>query len=873
MKKIFFAVVMTILLISALFSVDKRVYLTKHINPHAPTIDGRGDDPCWEKAEWGGSFTQDDPRCGEAPSEATEFKVMYDDKNVYVLVRCHDSQAATIDCRVARRDEIDGDYLALYIDSYFDKRTAFGFKVNAAGVKADVTLSGDSNDQDATWDALWAAKATVDAKGWTAELAIPFSQLRFASGENVPFGLQVRRMLYRKQEISSWAHIPKQAPGFISLFGKLDGLRGIRAQHQIEIIPYAVAQSSLSPKVEGNPFADGSDQRLFGGLDGKIGLSSDLTLDFTLNPDFGQVEADPSVVNLSAYETYFQEKRPFFTEGKSILNFGITGGDGDFSSDNLFYSRRIGRAPRHYPETQDGEFLDMPMATAILGAFKITGKTRRGLSLGVMDSLTAREQAAIGFSGGSRAETVEPLTNYFLLRAQQDLNQGKTTVGAMFTAVNRDIADKTLDFLHRQAYSGGIDFFHSWKDRNYYASANTVFSLVQGSATALQRTQTSAAHYFQRPDADHLDYDPGRTSLSGHGGTVEIGRSGGSPLRFSAGVTWRSPGLELNDMGYLSRADAIMSWAWAGYRISKPTLIFNSLSVNVNGWTGHDFSLEPIFAGGNINFWGQLKNYWSVSCGINRQGTGLSQGALRGGPYLRNSGGWNNWFGIGSDTRRRFTVEGSGWWFSADDRSRGNWGTDAALVFRPSNGLSLSVAPGYSHNQNQLQYVATTTGDDSRYVTARLAQDTVYLTLRLNYSLTPELSIQFYGQPFIANGRYDAFKRIANPRASLFQDRFQAYAGDEIQFDANNNEYQVREAIGDKSYSFANPDFNVLELRSNLVLRWEYRPGAALYVVWSQGRGDNTGRDEFDLGAGFRDLMHLPSTNVFLVKFTYNFNL
>ncbi len=349
MKKILFLLLMTLLGIIALFPADKRVYLSKHINPHAPTIDGSGDDPCWEKVEWGGGFTQTDPRCGEAPTEPTEFKVMYDDKNLYVLVHCHDSQAGKIDRRVARRDDVDGDNVAVYIDSYFDKRTGFGFKVNAAGVRGDATLSGDSLDQDFTWDPVWTVNTTVDAGGWTAEMAIPFSQLRFAGREELTFGLQVRRFLYRNQELSSWQHIPKDAPGFVHHFGELQGLKGIKAQHQIEIIPYAVAKAESSPVEAGNPFATGSSGRLQGGLDGKIGLTSDLTLDFTLNPDFGQVEADPSVVNLTAYETYFQEKRPFFTEGRNILDFRMMGGDGDFGSDNLFYSRRIGRSPQYDP--------------------------------------------------------------------------------------------------------------------------------------------------------------------------------------------------------------------------------------------------------------------------------------------------------------------------------------------------------------------------------------------------------------------------------------------------------------------------------------------------------------------------------------------
>jgi hypothetical protein len=874
MKKIIFWLLMTLLGIGSMFSADKRVYHSKHINPHAPAIDGRGDDPCWDKVQWSGQFVQSDPRCGDAPTEPTEFKVMYDEKNLYVLIRCRDAKAAGIDRRVARRDEIDGDNVAVYIDSYFDKRTAFGFKVNAAGVKGDAALSGDSLDQDFTWDPVWAVATAVDGGGWTAEMAIPFSQLRFAARDELTFGLQVRRFLYRNQELSSWQHIPKDAPGFVHHFGELQGLHGIKAQHQVEIVPYAVAKGQLSPRESGNPFASGRSGSLLGGLDGKIGLTSDLTLDFTLNPDFGQVEADPSVVNLSAYETFFQEKRPFFTEGRNILDFRIMGGDGDFGSDNLFYSRRIGRAPHYQPELRDGEFLDMPMATAILGAFKLTGKTRSGLSLGVLESLTDREQAALSFQGQDSRQAVEPLTNYFMLRAQQDFHEGKTIIGAMVTSVNRDLRDEALNFLHRSALTGGIDLFHTWKNSIYYVSANAVFSAVGGSREAILETQESSVHYFQRPDASYLDLDPERTSLGGHGGNFEIGKRGNGRLRYAGGVTWRSPGLELNDIGYLHQADVIMGWGWAGYRILRPTRIFNQLNLNFNAWQGYNFGGAPIFVGGNVGFWGQLKNYWTVNYGVNRQGTGLSQGALRGGPSLRNAGGWNQWLYLGSDARRRLNASAGGWLYFADDRSRGNWGVDLGLVYRPSNGLSLTVAPGYSFCENQLQYVTTeAAGAESRYVMAHISQKTVYLTLRLNYSVTPELSIQFYGQPFIANGRYDAFKRITAPRAARFQDRFRSFDAEEISLDAGANEFHVSEAGGAAAYSFANPDFHMLELRSNLVLRWEYRPGAALYVVWSQGRSGDSGRNDFDLGGGFRDLMNLPATHVFLVKFTYNFNL
>jgi hypothetical protein len=872
MKKTLFALLIALLGALAVQAADAKVCIARHINPHAPSIDGRGDDPCWEKAAWSGGFTQSDPDCGAAPGEATEFKIMYDEKNLYVLVRCHDSQAGSIARRVSRRDELDGDNLGVYIDSYHDRRSAFGFKVSAAGVKADGTLSGDSLSQDLTWDPLWTVKTAVDPGGWTAEMAIPFSQIRFASGKEQTFGLQVRRMLYRRQELSSWQHIPKEAPGFVSQFGELRGLQGIRAQHQVELVPYAVAQAALSPREAGNPFAGGRETALLGGLDGKIGLTSDLTLDFTLNPDFGQVEADPSQVNLTAYETFFQEKRPFFTEGRSILDFQVMGGDGDFSMDNLFYSRRIGRAPRYEPETGAGEYLDMPTATSILGAFKVTGKTRRGLSLGVLDGLTARETAAMSANGLLRDETVEPLSNYFMLRAQQDLRQGRTVVGAMVTAVHRDIDDEALDFLHRQAYAGGIDLFHSWKDRRYYVSAKAVFSLVRGSTEAIDRTQRSSVHYFQRPDADHLDYDPNRTSLGGWGGNFEVGKSGGSRLNWAGGVTWRSPGLELNDMGYLSRGDVAMAWGWAGYQIAKPAWILNQFNINFNAWKAYDFSGEPIFVGGNTNFWAQFRNYWSINLGINRQGPNISIGALRGGPALRFAPGWNVWGYLNSDSRRRLNGTLSGSVYAADDGSRQSASANLSLNYQTGSRLSLRLAPGYSRNRNLAQYVSTAeTAGGNRYVLGELEQDTFYVTMRLNFSVTPELSIQFYGQPFLSRGRYGAFKRVTDPRAALFRDRFHSFAAGEIAFDAAAGDYRVSE--DGAGYSFADPEFNVLELRSNLVLRWEYRPGAAVYAVWSHGRSGDGGRGEFDLADGFADLLRLPSTNVFLVKFTFNFNL
>ncbi len=505
----------------------------------------------------------------------------------------------------------------------------------------------------------------------------------------------------------------------------------------------------------------------------------------------------------------------------------------------------------------------MPMSTAILGAFKVTGKTRHGLSLGVLDSLTARTRAAVSFDGRGRDETVEPLTNYFMLRAQQDFNEGKTIIGAMVTAVNRDINDEALDFLHRSAYTGGIDFFHTWKNSSYYVSANSVFSLVQGSREAILRTQESSVHYFQRPDADYLDLDPGRTSLGGYGGNVEIGKRGSGKLRYAGGVTWRSPGLELNDMGYLHQADVIMAWGWAGYRIMQPTWVFNQLNLNVNAWKGYNFGGTPIFVGGNVNFWGQLKNYWSVNVGINRQGTGLSQGALRGGPYLRSSAGWNTWLGVGSDARKRFTrrgerLAGTG----ADDRSRRATGT-------PSWPWSTAPATGCRSRSRPDTAITTTTCNTwtpSRRRGERQplrhgphraehglrdpAPELQRHARALHPVLRPALHLQ---RPL---RRLQAHHAIPAPPSSATASRPTAATRSRSTPAATNTGSGKPPAA--PPTRFANPDFNVLELRTNLVLRWEYRPGAALYVVWSQGRGDDSGRDDFELASGFRDLMNLP---------------
>lgn len=874
--QLFMIALLALAIINPLWAQEakKRVYVTKAINPFPPVIDGAIDEPVWKSVEWAGDFTVREPNEGDAPSQETSFKILYDDNNLYVAIRAHDTEPEKICERLCRRDGFDGDWVEINIDSYHDLRTAFSFTVNAAGVKGDEAITNDGSNWDTNWDPIWYTKTKIDDEGWTAEMRIPFSQLRFSNKPEQIWGLQVQRRFFRKEERSVWQFISRNAPGWVSLIGELHGIKGIKPRRMIQIMPYTVGRYQSFEREAGNPFATGSLSNVMAGLDGKIGVTRDLTLDFTINPDFGQVEADPSVVNLTAFETYYQEKRPFFIEGQNILDYRWTSGDNPFSSDTLFYTRRIGRVPHHYPDLEDEEYVDMPYNTTILGAIKLTGKTRRGLSIGIMESLTALEQAEIDLFGIRRKETVEPFTNYFVLRLQQDIKKGDTIIGGMFTSTIRNLKDEHLDYLHNAAYTGGIDFLHTWKDKTYYFNLTTVFSQVRGSQEAIQNTQESPVHYFQRPHAGYITYDPERTSLFGHGGQIAIGKQGGNPIQFSAGATWRSPGLELNDVGYIRNADTIMQWIWAQYRITDPFSIFNAIFINFNQWAGWNFKPKNIFSGGNINFHTQFKNQWGLGGGINREFDGLSIYSLRGGPALRYPGGWGYWLNLESDHRKRirFNLGTSNYWGDEGSQKLNSfWG---GIAIQPKNALTISLSPSFDINDNFYQYVTTAEfGSANRYILARINQKTLSLTVRLSLNITPDLTIQFYSQPFISGGKYTEFKRVLNSRASFLSERFDPFTQDRIDFNSEEEVYSIDEDLdGITDYSFSNPNFNFLQFRSNLVLRWEYIPGSTLYLVWSQGRTDYYTNGGFQFRNDVRNLFDIVPYNVFLIKVSYSFN-
>ncbi len=855
----------------------KKTYFTKPIEGDVPAIDGVLDDPIWETVAWGGDFIQYQPYEGEAPTQKTGFKILYDEKNLYIAYRCYDTEPDKIVKRLSRRDGFEGDWIEINIDSYHDLRTAFSFSISAAGVKGDEFISNDGKNWDSSWDPIWYGKTKIDDEGWAAEVRIPLSQLRFANKEAHVWGIQLTRRDFRKEERSVWQYISRNQSIWVSGFGELHGLVGIKSQKQLEIQPYVVAQAETFKVEEGNPYATGNKQGINLGLDGKIGVTSDMTIDFTINPDFGQVEADPSALALDGYQIFFEERRPFFIEGRNIFDYRITPSEagGPFGSDILFYSRRIGGAPHGYPEIEDHEFMNSPENTTILGAVKFSGKTKKGLSIGIIESITQREFAKIHNGEKERKEIVEPLTNYFVGRLQQDFREGNTVIGGMFTATNRKIDDIGLNFLHSSAYSGGLDFLHRWANQMWYVSGNAIFSKVNGSTEAITKTQERFEHNFQRVDADYLSVDTTATSLLGHGGTFKLGKvGGGKNFNFEGGVTWRSPELELNDVGFLRSTDEIIHFLWAGYRINKPFSIFRMMRFNYNHWLAWDFSGLNTFKGTNINAHATFKNNYSVGTGGNFVPYDISSKTLRGGPNLRLGKTINNWTYLESDNRKKIQYGFNlfhQWGIDNDGtyKSYSVWGS-----YRPTDAIRFSISPSYDINHDVLQFVenAELENGEVRYLNGTVDQKTFSVTIRLNYTINPNLSIQYYGSPFISQGEFSSFKHITNSMDVDFDNRFIKYKTDQYQYDPEKNRYDFDEEQDDKiDFSIENPDFSFMQFRSNLVVRWEYIPGSEIFFVWSQGT-TNTGDTNQGLFPNLeQNLFSEKAHNIFLIKYTYRF--
>jgi hypothetical protein len=877
-------VFISLLLISAVVTgqtAEKKKYTATKVTV-APSIDGILDDETWKEGTWIDDFTQYEPFNGAKASQRTEFKILFDDDNIYAAFKAFDTSPDSIVHRLTRRDEPDGDLVAVIFDSFHDLRTAFMFGIASSGVKYDQMLTNDGDNEDSSWDPNWWVKTSVNSEGWIAEMKIPFSQVRFEKNSGDTWGLEVVRNLYRKNEMSFWQHIPKDSPGLVHMFGELAGLEQIKPRKIFDVTPYGVAKLETFRAEPGNPFlAKGRRQGINGGIDAKIGVTNNMTMDLTINPDFGQVEADPSEVNLSAYETFFSERRPFFIEGNNITNFNLGIGDGDVGNDNLFYSRRIGRRPQGNPDLEDGMYSDVPNFTTIIGAAKLTGKTKNGLSLGFIEAVTSEEKAEIDNNGERSYETVEPLTNYMVGRVQKDFNEGKTIVGAIFTGTTRNLDDNLDDIMHKSAYSGGIDFTQYLKGKDWMINVNTAFSQVKGTTDVLERTQKSSARYFQRPDKDYAIYDPTRTSLSGAGGRIQAGKLNGH-LNLMSAVLWKTPGFEINDLGYLQQADRIMPLIWAGWNQWEPKGIYRRFNVNADIWSMYNFGGVKIQTGIESNISMTFKNFWNAWIYGNIQTKANDPSLLRGGPIMITPGRYFTNTGFSTDDRKKLVLNFYGNYSRGFENNQENMNFGVGLSYKPTNYLRISLNPGISRSFTELQYVTKTNmGDNNRYIFSSIDRNTINTSLRVNLNLSPDLTLQYWGQPFIASGRYYDYKYITDPGADQFRDRFHVYSGNEITRVENSAEIDEN-LDGTVDYTFNTGNFNVQEFLSNLVVRWEYAPGSSLYLVWSQTRSgfNPSGQMEYldnmsDLfnRSLFRDDDDYRMKNVFLVKFSYRFGL
>ena len=807
----------------------------------APVIDGFDTDAIWANIPVQSAFREARPTEDGDPRQRTEFKVAYDAKDLYVFVRAFDTHPDSIVKFLSRRDDFTpSDQLMVMIDSYHDRRTGYEFIVNPAGVKVDNAISNDGNEDDA-WNGVWDVATQVDSLGWTAEFRIPFSQLRFAPSADVTFGFSVWRSIGRFTDRISWPLVRLSTNGFVSQFGTLTGLTGIEKPARMELAPYVVTKNQPDPPQGGKARENAATV----GGDLKYAVAPNITLNATINPDFGQVEADPSVLNLGAFQTFYNERRPFFVEGSNVFDFRIncfvvvdcqTG-------EALFYSRRIGRAPSL------GQYADAssPTATTIIGAGKLTGRFADGTSFGLLDAVTER--------ASNRADqTLEPRTNYSVARFNRDFDKGNGSVGVMLTGVNRAMDRWSSAYLPSAAYSGGLDARR--RRGNYEVSGSLMASYLTGSDSAVALVQQSSAHYFQRPD-DGIAYDSTRTSLGGTAAELRFAKVGGNRLHFESGYAQRSAGFETNDIGFLNLADQRTWNNWAALAWRRPTRAFQQLNWNFNYWMYWTLNGQTEERSFNSNFHTQWKNYWWTHLGFTK-GLGQTECArdcTRGGPSLKQEAYFAPWGGVQSDNRRRLTY---GTWFNYNrgDNGRSNrFSTSPWIAYKFSSSFRTELDVDYATNHNDSQWFGNFVDSvgTTHYTFAELRQKTFDFTFRVDYIFTPNSTLQVYASPFVSKGTYYRVREAVNPQADRYADRFAAY--------------------GDTAVTNNPGGFNFKAFNSNVVYRWEYRPGSTLFLVWSQGRGqDDPTEGHENFRGDFRNLFSTRATDRFLVKVSYWFN-
>ncbi|NGP88156.1 carbohydrate binding family 9 domain-containing protein [Aliifodinibius halophilus] len=842
------------------------------------TLDGKLDENIWKNARIATDFTQRIPNDGAPASEKTEVQVVYSNDALYVGIRAFDSAMDSVAATLFRKDGAAySDWVYVSIDSYSDNRTSFNFAVNPRGVQKDILIFNDSNE-DKRWDAVWETKTTILENSWVAELRIPLSQLRFDTDKTEQsWGINFQRRLARKEEISFWSPTPQDASGLVSLYGELTGIKELPKINRLEITPYASSDLTKAPGDDKNPYYNANDWNGSIGADIKYSLTPDLTLTGTINPDFGQVEADPAVINLSAFETFFPEQRPFFLEGTDIFEFGRTKTHNTFGNPLVFYSRRIGRRPQGNASNSgiDPQYTDVPSQTTIASAAKLSGKTDNGFSLGILNAFTLREKAQFQTTTNTDGSvSVEPPTNYFVGRVKQDFDGGQTTVGAYGSAVNRSIrADYLSQSLHNSAYIAGLDFEHSWKDREWILSGTLSGISVNGSKEAIAATQRSSARYYNRVDADYLSVDPNKTNLSGYAGELSIGKFGGDHWRGSLTYSTVSPGYEVNDIGFENRADYHALSYFLSYQESSPELFrfYKLWAFAGHGWNYGGDLINNYYRTGAFF---QLKNLWSFNYNAGFNGKSYLDRLSRGGPVAERAKDWNFNININSDQTRKvsFNIGTSHRSDVSGEFDHSYW---TGLEIRPATFIQLSISPQFSIEKDTDQYV-TSSEDPSaqntygnRYVFADIDKSTLSTSIRLDWTFTPSISLQTYVRPFITSGNFYNYKEFTAP----YDYKFAVYGEDRGVIQKNNDVYTVDpDGAGTApSFTFEEQDFNFKSIQTNAVFRWEYQPGSIFYLVWQQDQSHKSVHNDFRLGRDIKRLFDTKPTTVFLLKFSYWF--
>lgn len=858
-------------------------------------LDGIFDEVIWQQASVATGFTQRTPDDGNPATEKTEARVIYTDDALYVGIKAYDSAMDSVAATLFRKDgSAYSDWVYVNIDSYNDNRTSFSFAVNPKGVRKDI-LTFDDDNEDIRWDAVWEAKTQLQDDGWTVEMRIPLSQLRFSAKDSEQnWGINFQRRIARKEEISFWSPTPQDASGFVSQYGKLEGIKDLEKPRRLELVPYGSSGLTRAPAEPENPYYESNDMTGSIGGDLKYGISSDLTLTATFNPDFGQVEADPAVINLSAFETFFSEQRPFFLEGNEIFKFGNTKTFNSYGNPLTFYSRRIGRAPQgninrynsfngnvaFNPGNEQSIFTDQPDQTTIAAAAKVSGKTRNGWSVGFLDAYTVKESSPFlvkpdnGSSVQEGTFPVEPAANYLVARAKKDLNNGNTILGGFVSAANRSINDRYFEnFLHKSAYLGGIDFEHNWDDRNWAVSGTFSVSQVTGEEEAILRTQQSPARYYNRVDSDKLSPDPDKTSLSGFASEVSLSKSGGKHWRASATYSEVSPGYETNDLGFQNRADYRAIATSIIYQESAPKhfRFYQVWSFETWAWNYDGDMIGNFYnAGGFVRF----NNLWTFNANINFSGKAYFDRLTRGGPVAKRPRSFNFNMNINSNQTKKvsFNVGTFNRWEVSSDYDNFFW---AGIEIRPATNIQLSISPEIGYEKDTDQYIrvvedplaAKTFG--SRYVFADIDRTTLTTNIRADWTFTPDISLQLYARPFITTGNFYNYKEFATPR----EYDFNVYGEDIGTIENNNGVYTVDpDAEGPaESFSFSERNFNFRSIQGNTVFRWEYRPGATLFLVWQHDRSSLGRENDFYPVRDYRRLFDAEATNVFLLKLSYWF--